>query len=96
VQNDSNSQDTFVGRIAMAWAPIENLTITPAIQYQSRRQNDTDLLWKGLSNLGSGKFISGDPETLPDKDHFGLTSLKAQYDFPSFSVISQQLLFRPA
>jgi iron complex outermembrane receptor protein len=93
VAKDANSTDTFAARVAMTWKPIDDLTITPSVYYQSRVQNDTDAFWKGISDLNGGVFNNGDPESLPDKDRYTLSSVKAQYDFSGVSVISNTSYF---
>jgi iron complex outermembrane receptor protein len=90
---NANGMDTTVGRVALTWAPIPQLTITPSVYYQSRNQRDTDLYWVGISNPSDGQFRNGDPEARGDKDHYVLPSLKMQYDMDGVSFISNTSYF---
>jgi outer membrane receptor protein involved in Fe transport len=93
VSPDSNSEDTFVARAALTWAPIANLTITPSLYEQIRNQHDYDFYWVGISNPSTGSYQNGDPESLPDPDHWTLPSLRIEYDFPGVSLISNTSYF---
>jgi outer membrane receptor protein involved in Fe transport len=93
VSPNSNSEDTFVGRAALTWAPIANLTITPSIYEQIRNQHDYDFYWVGISNPSTGLYQNGDPESRPDPDHWTLPALRIEYDFPGMSLISNTSYF---
>jgi outer membrane receptor protein involved in Fe transport len=93
VSPNSNSEDTFVARAALTWAPIANLTITPSLYEQIRDQHDYDFYWVGLSNPSAGTYQNGDPEARPDPDHWTLPSLRIEYDFPGMSLISNTSYF---
>lgn len=90
---DSNGTDTYVVRGALAWEPIPNLRITPAIDYQNRQQHDIDDYWVGISDPGAGEFRSGTPDTMADKDRYYLASLNIAYDFSGMSLISNSSYF---
>ena len=53
---DANRVDTFVFRAALTWAPMPNLTITPAFDYQNRNQHNYDNYWVGISDPSEGVF----------------------------------------
>jgi outer membrane receptor protein involved in Fe transport len=93
VSPDSNSEDTFVARAALTWAPITHLTITPSLYEQIRNQHDYDFYWVGLSNPSAGVYQNGDPESRPDPDHWTLPALRIEYDFPGMSLISNTSYF---
>ena len=59
---NANRIDTYVLRAALAWRPLESLTITPGIDYQKRDQHNHDEYWVGISNPGAGTFLSGTPD----------------------------------
>jgi len=77
---DANRVDTYVLRLALTWAPTSNLTITPGIDYQDRDQHNYDNYWVGISNPGSGQFLSGTPDRMADADAFYLPTLKVEYE----------------
>ncbi len=87
-QKDANHVDTGVIRAALAIKPTSNLLITPAIYIQDRDQNNYDQYWVSISNPGSGKFLSGTPDQMADRDRFYLPSLKIEYDAGGIKLIS--------
>jgi outer membrane receptor protein involved in Fe transport len=92
-EKNANNVDTYVFRGSLAWAPTSHLLITPAFNYQNRRQNDMDQYWLGLSDPGDGKYIDATPDRQEDKDRFYLASLNIHYDFPGFEAISNTSYF---
>jgi iron complex outermembrane receptor protein len=64
---DANRVDTYVLRAALAWAPIENLTITPGIDYQNRDQHNYDDYWVSISNPSAGSFSTARPTAWPTR-----------------------------
>ena len=44
------------------WEPIDNLTITPGIDYQNRDQHNYDDYWVGISDPAAGQFLNGTPD----------------------------------
>jgi iron complex outermembrane receptor protein len=93
VNKNANGMDTTVGRAALTWAPVPQLTITPSVYYQSRNQRDTDDYWVGISNPSNGVYQNGDPEARGDKDHYVLPAFRVQYDFNGASLISNTSYF---
>ncbi len=77
---DSNTDDTSVVRAALAFAPTENVTITPSIFYQNRKVGDGSFFWLNRSNVDDGRFINGFGTSQPESDHFFLPSLKIVAD----------------
>jgi iron complex outermembrane receptor protein len=85
---NANRADTYVLRAALAWRPIENLTVTPAVNYQKRDQHNYDNYWVSISNPGNGKYLSGTPDRMADPDRFVMPSLKVEYQLPGMTFIS--------
>lgn len=85
---NANRSDTYVLRAAVAWRPIENLTVTPAVNYQKRDQHNYDNYWVSISNPGNGKYLSGTPDRMADPDRFVMPSLKVEYQLPGMTFIS--------
>ncbi len=90
---NANRVDTYVLRAALAWRPVENLTITPGIDYQKRDQHNHDEYWVGISNPGAGTFLSGTPDRQDDGDHFILPTLKVDWDAGPVRFISNTAYF---
>lgn len=85
---DANRVDTYSLRAALAWQPVENLTVTPGIYYQKRDQHNYDNYWVAISDPGRGKYLNGTPERMADPDRFYLPTLKVEYKFNGMSFIS--------
>ena len=79
IERNANRVDTGVVRIALAWAPITGLIITPAVNAQQRSQYNYDNFWVALSNPGAGRLRTGTPERMANNDRFVLPSLKIEY-----------------
>jgi outer membrane receptor protein involved in Fe transport len=85
---NANRADTYVLRAALTWQPTADLSITPGVQYQQRDQHNYDNYWVGISNPGSGKFLSGTPDRMADPDAFYLPTLKIEYNAFGLKFIS--------
>jgi|SRR5579871_499118 len=90
VDSDSNRSDSKAGRVALAYQPMESLTITPSVSYQSLDTHDVGIFYVGLSNPQQGDFVSGKLLAQPTEDTFYLPSLKVEADlaFASFTSVS--------
>jgi outer membrane receptor protein involved in Fe transport len=88
-EKNSNSRGNTVANLALAFAPTEQVLITPSFYYEDIEQDDTDQYWV-LIPLGvdQDRFINGNgfPSTFSDKAR--LYSLKAEVDFGVVDLIS--------
>ncbi len=91
--SDANRANTYVMRAALAWQPIDGLTITPSYNFEQRTQNNYNDYWVGLSDRNNGNFIDGTPEHMMDPDRFHLGTLKIQYDLGDVQIISNTSYF---
>ncbi len=89
-----NHGDVTVLRAALAYAPLPDLTITPTLYYQRRKDNAADTFTEGLSDRKAGIFRSVSPEFRGSRDRFYLPSLNIQYKGDSVSLISNTSYFR--
>ena len=92
-RKNANGEDTVVGRVALTWAPVSHLTLTPSVYYQQRNQQDASLYWVGISDPSQGEFRNGDPEARGDYDHYVLSSFRGEYDLGPASLISNTSYF---
>ncbi len=90
---NANRTDTYVLRAALAWRPIESLTITPGIDFQKRDQHNYDNYWVSISNPGAGQYLSGTPDRQMDSDRFLLPTLKVEWDAGPVKLISNTAYF---
>ena len=85
---NTNDSNVTVFRGALAWQPLGNLLVTPAVMYQQRLIGDTDAFFAGLSNRNADQFRTNAPERLNDTDRFYIPSLNVKYDLTGVSIIS--------
>jgi iron complex outermembrane receptor protein len=89
----SNGTDTYVGRMALAWAPTPDLQITPSINFQDRQQGNADQYWVGISDPAKGAFRTATPERLADKDRFYLPAVSVKYSMAASDLIGTASYF---
>jgi outer membrane receptor protein involved in Fe transport len=87
-----NFADTTVLRVAVKWAATDVLSITPAIYYQRRRQND-QYYWLDESDPGRAEFNSGYTQPAPSLDRFTLPSLKVDWKLEGMELVSDTSFF---
>ncbi|MHA3793956.1 TonB-dependent receptor [Rhizorhabdus wittichii] len=90
VADDSNYQDSYVGKIAFAWEPVPELRITPSFTYQKVYTNDSPATWDNVradftvpdapfSDYDDGRFLNGNRVQEWTRDRFYLPTLNVQY-----------------
>ncbi len=53
VASDTNSENAYAGRVALAFAPTSRLLITPAIYVSQDRYADTDAYWENIPSYAA-------------------------------------------
>ncbi|HLY56809.1 MAG TPA: TonB-dependent receptor [Stellaceae bacterium] len=91
--DDDNRTATYVVHAALAYKPIDGLTITPSYNFEQRSQNNYNQYWVTLSDPNDGRWIDSTPETMADYDRFDLGSVKIEYDTDDYQVISNTSYF---
>jgi iron complex outermembrane receptor protein len=71
-----NRGDRYSARAALLWQLTDSVTIEPAVYYQSRKQNSTDLFDPTIGNPSDGKLYSSRAILQPVSDTFTSPSLK--------------------
>ena len=87
-ERDANHAETLALRAALAWKPVDAVTVTPSVFYQDRQQNQNDRYWLGISTPGSGRFRNGTPDKQSDRDRFVLAALKIEADLGGVTLVS--------
>ena len=87
-----DTANTTVLRGAVKWAPFDQLSITPAIYYQHKRQS-APYFWLNESNPDKTDFNSGYTEPQPSVDTFTLPSLKVDWNFADMELVSDTSFF---
>lgn len=85
---NSNWQDSTSARLALTYAPIEALQITPSIFHQDIYVNDVSDFWEYYSDPDQDRFINANGAQSNSSDRMTLSALNVQYEFASFSVVS--------
>jgi len=99
VESNANYTDTYVGRVAMTWAPTDNLEIRPSFYYQNIYINDTGSSWDNIradfsqpdapfSDYDNGVFLTGNRVQEDGRDKFFLPAINVQYAFPYADLIA--------
>lgn len=93
VENNSNWQDSYVGKVALTYAPTDALRITPSVYYQKLKANDSPNYWTVLSDEGAGRFENGNSVRQTSEDRFYLPALKVEWTFQTMTLVSNSAYF---
>lgn len=99
IDKDANRIDSLVGRVAVAWTPTPDLTITPSVVYQRIRNNDSPESWDNIqrdpaspnaafSDYDNGVFLNGNRVRENGNDRFVLPSLNIKYALGGADLIA--------
>lgn len=92
-EENANYSNDVVLRLAGKWLVSDSVTVSPSVIYQDRRQHDITAYWPAFSSPGSDRYRLGDPERLPEPDHYVLPALKVEADLGSMSLFSNTSFF---
>jgi outer membrane receptor protein involved in Fe transport len=93
LQDDANANTIQVLRGALSWAPDARSLVTLSAVYQQRNQKFEDNYWIALSDPGKGRFVSGTPDRMADRDRFYLPALAVEHDFGAVKFTSNTAYF---
>jgi outer membrane receptor protein involved in Fe transport len=88
IATDTNTIDSYSGRVALLAKPIENLTITPSLLYQRVDRADSDVWW---STAGLYQSYYDIPQ--PTTEQFYLPSLSIEWQLPGVAIKSISSFF---
>lgn len=88
IAKNDDWQNTYTARLALGFAPVEQLLITPSFYYQNLYINDSQTYWEYLSNPANGQFNNGAPVTAPFQGTSYLPALNATYQAHAFTITS--------
>lgn len=92
-EKNINWRDVFATKVALAVRPVDGLTITPSLFYQTIDQHNPDEYWNSLTTDG-GKRKTGARAAEPEKEKLFLPSLKAELETGGIRIISNSSYFR--
>jgi outer membrane receptor protein involved in Fe transport len=93
-QKNANFDQTKVLRIALVWAPMDQLKVSPSFYYQDRYRNDVENYWGIYSNPGNNQFVDANPTQRTDPDTYWISALKIEGDLGAAKLISNTAYFR--
>lgn len=88
IAKNDDWQNTYTARLALSFAPVEQLLITPSFYYQNIYINDSQTYWEYLSNPANGQFNNGAPVTAPFQGTSYLPALNVNYQAHAFTITS--------
>jgi len=99
LDKNANRLDSFVGRVALAWTPTPQLTITPSVVFQKIKNNDSPESWDNIqtdltspnapfSDYNKGVFLNGNRVQENGNDRFVLPSLNIKYELGGADLIA--------
>jgi iron complex outermembrane receptor protein len=91
---DINSEESNVGRVALGWKPLDNLTVTPSVFFQRVRIDDTSLLEVAASDMERNDYrnsLYATPQAHTDR--FWLPALKVELELGNATLISNTSYF---
>jgi hypothetical protein len=99
VQKNANWNESYVGRVALAWTPTPQPTITPSVVFQKLNTNDSGESWDNIaadqtqpsvpfSDYANNKLLNGNRVREWSKDRFVLPSLNIRYDLGGADLIA--------
>jgi iron complex outermembrane receptor protein len=94
VESNNNTTETTALAASLAFAPAENVLITPSIRYQRRQVDDLGMYYVALSDPGRGIFKNSSPTPRNGWDKFYLADVTAKVELSSFDVISNTSYYR--
>jgi outer membrane receptor protein involved in Fe transport len=93
LERDINYTDNYSAKLAVAWKPVEQLTVTPSFYYQKVDSGGRPQFWQAQSNFGSEDYKTGIYNKEPSNDKFTLPALKVEYSFGGVELISNTSYF---
>ncbi len=92
-ESNANWHDTQTARLALKWAPTDNLTVSPSIYVQTLHYNDTGAYWQFLSNPSDNQFNNGNAGRDPSTDPWYVGAIKVEWTAPFAHVTSNTSYF---
>jgi outer membrane receptor protein involved in Fe transport len=93
VESNANWHDTQTARLALKWAPTDNLTVSPSVYAQTLHINDTGAYWLSMSNPSDNSYDNGNAQRDPSTDPWYLGAIKVDWNTPFAHVVSNTSYF---
>ena len=93
VDSNSNHEQSYVSRIAVAAVPVDHLKVTASLLYQNVFDHDRSQYWTGLGDPNGEQFEQASRTAQPTRDSFYLPAVKVQWDMEQMAFISNTSYF---
>ncbi len=87
-ERNANWHDTQTARLALKWAPVDGLIVSPSVYVQTLHYNDTGAYWLNLSNPSNDTYNNGNAGRDPTTDPWYLGAIKVDWNAPFAHVVS--------
>jgi outer membrane receptor protein involved in Fe transport len=87
VDKNSNSNESYVARLALTWQPSDSVTITPSVFHQKIKANDSGESWERFSNYDDHVFRNANQVQESSDDRFTLAALNFSVDLGGVNLI---------
>ena len=94
LEKNVNHSEATVGRIAITFAPTENLTITPSFLYQEEKSNGGNVYWLSLSDPDKGIYRNASNLGSTGKDRFGIAALALNWELGGVDLVTNTSYFK--
>jgi iron complex outermembrane receptor protein len=95
-ESNANWHETQTGRLALKWAPTDNLTVAPSIYAQTLHINDTGAYWLNLSDASNDVYRNGNIQRDPSTDPWYIGAVKVDWNEPFAHFVSNTSYFSRA
>jgi iron complex outermembrane receptor protein len=93
IDGNVNSANVHTMKVALQYAPTEELRITPSVNFQETRNHDVSQYFARLSDPSEQRLRSGAVMRQPSRDRFYLPTLKVESDFGGVTATSVSSYF---
>lgn len=93
VEANANYKDSRVFNGALAFAPMDNLTVTASVHFQKLYNNDSNAYWLHLSDPDNGLYRQSWTMRQPSRDRYWLPALNIDWDIGPVRLVSSTSYF---
>lgn len=85
---DANWRNAYSARLALAYVPVDWLTITPSVYYQKTHDNGSAEFLERISDPNDGEFRTAEPLGSSVRDKYVLPTLNIQANLGGYTLTS--------
>jgi outer membrane receptor protein involved in Fe transport len=88
VDSSANWNEAVSARVALAWKPLDSVTVAPSVFYQKTKVGDSSQFFQNYSDTGNTELRNGSPLAQPSSNHFTLPTLKVDVELGNLLLVS--------